>query len=73
MVFAFCCEMVLRRPFCCRLPTKPTKHQHPPMRRAGLFRLLGQLDSWIKFMKDISAHNVFSTAEAKADKGAHVQ
>eukprot|EP00668_Euglena_longa_P000828 GGOE01000997.1.p1 GENE.GGOE01000997.1~~GGOE01000997.1.p1 ORF type:complete len:716 (-),score=242.76 GGOE01000997.1:287-2434(-) len=32
-------------------------------------RLLGQLDSWIKFMKDISAHNVFSTAEAKADKG----
>jgi len=33
-------------------------------------RLLGQLDSWIKFMKDISAHNVFSTAEAKADKGA---
>ena len=32
-------------------------------------RLLPQLDSWIKVMKDISAHNVFSTAEAYSDKG----
>uniref|UniRef100_A0A7S1J9X0 Uncharacterized protein n=1 Tax=Eutreptiella gymnastica TaxID=73025 RepID=A0A7S1J9X0_9EUGL len=32
-------------------------------------RLLPQLDSWIKLMKDISAHNVFSTAEAYSDKG----